>query len=84
VSQELALETVKTLLRTLFDVSEDEVRLGAHLADDLDLDSLDAVELLHGLEDETGVSVEEQELQSLRTVADLVRIVSERASRAAS
>lgn len=83
MSQELALETVKTLLRTLFDVAEDDVRLGARLADDLDLDSLDAVELLHGLEDETGVSVEEQELQSLRTVADLVRIVSERASRAA-
>ena len=79
LASETAFETVRGLLRTLFDVPDDQIQPGAHLMDDLDLDSLDAVELAHSLEDEVGVTLEDEDLGSLRTVRDIVAFVSERA-----
>ena len=40
----------------------------ARFADDLDADSLDLVELVMALEEEFGVSVEEEELEGIETV----------------
>jgi acyl carrier protein len=61
---------------TVLAVDADKVTLEANFADDLDADSLDLVELVMALEDEFDVSIEEEELEGIATVAlavDLVR-----------
>ena len=49
-------------------VEADQVTREARFAEDLDADSLDLVELVMALEEEFGVSVEEEELEGIETV----------------
>ncbi len=77
-SREAAFEKVRRVLRSEFEFSEEEVQLGAHLVDDLDLDSVDAVALMVRLEEETGLALSEEDLGSLATVQSLVDVVASR------
>lgn len=77
-SREEAFEKVRRVLRSEFDFSEEEVQPGAHLVDDLDLDSVDAVALMVRLEEETGLALSEEDLSSLVTVQSLVDVVASR------
>ena len=43
-----------------------------NLVDDLDLDSLDLVELMMKMEDEFGIEIPEEEVEQLKTVKDVV------------
>lgn len=47
----------------------------AHLLRDLDLDSLDTMELTLGLEDHFGIEIPDQDLEGLTTVSDAVGLV---------
>ena len=47
---------------------------GAHF-DDLDLDSIDAIDLAVKLEERVGLDLEEEQLRSLRLVQDVVDLV---------
>ena len=47
----------------------------AHLLRDLDLDSLDTMELTLGLEERFGIEIPDQELEGLETVSDAVGLV---------
>ena len=49
-------------------VDASKVTREASFADDLDADSLDLVELVMALEEEFGVSVEEEELEGVTTI----------------
>jgi acyl carrier protein len=60
---------------TVLAVDADKVTLEASFADDLDADSLDLVELVMALEDEFDVSIEEEELEGITTVAQAVDLV---------
>jgi acyl carrier protein len=60
---------------TVLAVDADKVTLEASFADDLDADSLDLVELVMALEDEFDVSIEEEELEGVTTVAQAVDLV---------
>ncbi len=70
------LSQVQEVLRAEFQLSPDEVRPEAHLVDDLDLDSVDAVALLVRLEEETGLEIGEEEYRSLVTVQSVVDVLS--------
>lgn len=43
--------------------------------EELDVDSLDLVELVQSLEDEYGVRIEDEQLKGVKTVGDAVRLV---------
>jgi acyl carrier protein len=60
---------------TVLAVDADKVTLEANFADDLDADSLDLVELVMALEDEFDVTIEEEELEGVTTVAQAVDLV---------
>ncbi|HEY5886652.1 MAG TPA: acyl carrier protein [Acidimicrobiales bacterium] len=60
---------------TVLAVDADKVTLEANFADDLDADSLDLVELVMALEDEFDVSIDEEELEGVTTVAQAVDLV---------
>lgn len=45
----------------------------ADLAEDLEADSLDAVELNMAIEEALGVSIPDEELKNVKTVGDIVR-----------
>ena len=57
-------------------VDESKVVPEARFAEDLDADSLDLVELVMALEEEFGVSVEEEELEGIETVGAAYELVT--------
>jgi acyl carrier protein len=52
-----------------------QVTKEASFADDLDADSLDLVELIMSLEEEFGVTVEEEELEGITTIGGAYDLV---------
>lgn len=62
-------------LRDAFEVPDDKISLEARLFEDLDLDSIDAVDLVVKLQDYTGKKIRVAEFKSVRTVGDVVERV---------
>ena len=67
---------VKLALVELFEVDGDAVTLDAHLYQDLELDSIDAVDLVVRLQKLTGKKIRPEEFKAVRTVNDLVDAVA--------
>jgi acyl carrier protein len=59
-------------LHDLFDLPTDKLVLDARLSDDLDLDSIDAVDLVVKLQEYTGRKISPSEFKSVRTIGDVV------------
>lgn len=74
-TKEEIFDEVRSILCQEFDFVSEEVLPTSHLADDLDLDSIDAIDLAVKLEERVGLEVEEEELRALRLVQDVVDVV---------
>ncbi|MEM7021149.1 MAG: acyl carrier protein [Pseudomonadota bacterium] len=59
----------------LFEIPPEQITLDAHLRDDLDLDSIDAVDLIVKLQERTRVRIDPEQFKSVRTVGDVVERV---------
>ncbi len=68
-------EQVKNALVESLNIEEDEIKLDSSLNDDLGIDSLDAVELSLDLENEFDIEITDEELSSLKTVEDIVKLI---------
>ncbi|MEQ8326454.1 acyl carrier protein [Parvibaculum sp.] len=76
-------ETLKGFLVELFEIPEEQISLDANLADDLDLDSIDAVDLILKLQEFIGRKVSAEQFRSVRTVRDVIDQVNELLEQAA-
>ena len=74
-TKEEILEKLKGVLEELFEVEPGDVELSSHLYNDLDLDSIDAVDLVIKLKDVTGKMASPEEFKAARTVGDVVNIL---------
>jgi acyl carrier protein len=62
-----------TLLAEFFGMNSlDEVQPESHLADDLGLDSLDAVEMVMAFEEEFDIEIEDAAAEKFETVQDII------------
>ena len=68
-------EKVRDIMVDTLSCDADKVTPGARLAEDLEADSLAAVELSMALEEAFGVTIEDGVLPTLKTVGDLVNYV---------
>ncbi len=68
-------EKVKEIIVNELKVEADKVTLEANLHDDLGADSIDAVEVIMSLEDEFGISIDDDAAQNIKTVQDLVNYI---------
>ena len=68
-------ERIRNCIVRVLSVEEDKVTSEASFSDDLDADSLDLVELVMEIEEEFGVSVEEEELENITTVGAVVEMI---------
>jgi acyl carrier protein len=66
------LSTLRGYLQELFDLPADKITPEARLFEDLDLDSIDAVELVVKLQEYTGKKIAPAEFKMVRTVGDVV------------
>ena len=68
-------EHVKALLVELFEVEPAKITMDAQLNKDLEIDSIDAIDLVLKLKDYTGRKIKPEEFKHVRTVGDVVRTV---------
>ena len=69
------LEKIQEMLSEALNLPLDKVTPDAKIVDDLGADSLDVVELLSQLEDEYGITIPDDEVETLVTVADVAKEV---------
>lgn len=74
--------TIEDILVATFRVPADDVAPEATF-ESLELDSLDLVELVLAVEERTGVRIEDDEVEAIRTVRDAVELVDAKAGAAA-
>lgn len=66
-------ERVRDIIVDTLSCEAEEVTMEASLTDDLGADSLDAVELNIALEEELGISIDDEDRPNMKTVGDIVR-----------
>jgi acyl carrier protein len=66
---------VRQLLVEQFDVPAEDIQPSASLADDLGIDSIDAVDMIVHMREVTGKRLTPEQFRTVRTVQDVVSIV---------
>lgn len=66
------LAKLQTILQETFEIDPQRVQPEANLFADLDLDSIDAVDLAIQLQKLTGKRIQPQDFKEVRTVADVI------------
>ena len=75
-SNEDILIELKAIIHKLFEIEPEDVTLESRFYEDLDLDSIDAVDLIVSLQEETGHKFKPEEFKAVRTVSDVIDIIS--------
>ena len=70
-------EKVKEIIVDSLSCDESQVTMEANLKDDLEADSLDAVEVIMALEDKYDIEIAEEDAENFKTIADIVNYIEE-------
>ncbi|GLQ90273.1 acyl carrier protein [Dyella flagellata] len=75
ISDEDILSRLKDVLREMFEIDPARVTPDTHLFTELELDSIDAVDLAIQVQDMTGMRIKPEDFKTVRTVGDVVAAV---------
>ncbi len=73
----MVFEKVKALIVEQLDVDESAVTMETDFMKDLEADSLDAVEIILGVEEEYGIEIPDEVAENFTKVGDIVKYVEE-------
>ena len=68
-------KTLRDALVELFELDPERVKLESNLYQDLEIDSIDAVDLIDHIKRQTGKKIAAEEFKTVRTVSDVVEAV---------
>jgi acyl carrier protein len=71
----MVFEKVKDLIVEQLDVDPEMVTMDTDFMKDLEADSLDAVEIILGVEDEYGIEIPDEVAENFTNVGDIVRYI---------
>lgn len=71
----MVFEKVKKIIVEELNVAEEKVTMEANLVEDLEADSLDAVEIIVRIEEEFDLQVDDEAAENVKTVGDLVKFI---------
>ena len=74
----MIFDKVKAIILEQFMADEDAITMQTSFVDDLEADSLDLIELVMALEEEFGLSIEDQDVGYIKTVGYVVNYITER------
>ncbi|EFW78121.1 acyl carrier protein [Pseudomonas savastanoi pv. phaseolicola] len=74
-TREDIFEILRAAMVELFELEPERVTLEANLYQDLEIDSIDAVDLIDHIKRKTGKKIAAEEFKSVRTVNDVVEAV---------
>lgn len=71
----MVFEKFVEILADQLDVDKDTITLETKIAEDLNADSLDVVEMLMAIEDEFNIEIPDEEIENFKTVNDVVEYI---------
>ena len=77
-SKEEIFTWVVEILEREFDFDPEGLLLTSRLVDDLDMDSIDAIDMTVRIEEKTHLSLSEDDLKSIETIQDAVDLIHDR------
>jgi len=80
VQEDVVFEKLATIISTKTKVKKEEITLDSDFELDLNLDSLDIVEILMAIEDEFNITISDDDIQKLKTVKDAVEYIRSKIS----
>ncbi len=75
LSQQEILEQLRLWMEELFEIEPNQVQLESNLYSDLDVDSIDAIDLVVKIKELTGKQVQPEDFKNVRTVQDVVTVI---------
>ena len=75
--QEELYGRISEILQDTFGIEPERIRMDARLADDLDIDSIDAVDLIVQLKPLLGGNLRPEAFKTVRTIADVVEALQQ-------
>ncbi len=69
------LKELQAVMQKLFELSPESITLDAKLYEDLDLDSIDAVDLVVHLQKMINKKINPDDFKSVRTVQDVINVI---------
>lgn len=69
-------------LENLFEIDPERIKPEANLFEDLEIDSIDAIDLIDHIKRQTGHKLQAEDFRSVRTVADVIQAVLNKAQQA--
>ena len=64
----MVLDQIKEILKDTMDIDESKITLDAKLKEDLELDSLDSVELIMSAEEEFGIEIPDEDVMNFKHI----------------
>jgi len=77
VTQQEISQMVISMVADRMDVDEEQIADETHFVNDLQADSLDMAELVIDLEEEFGLEISDEQAQSIETVGEAIKFISE-------
>ena len=71
----MVFEKVREILCDQLDLDPDDITLDTNIIDDLGADSLDLVDFVMSLEDEFDKEIPDEDVESIKTVGDIVSYI---------
>lgn len=75
LTQEQILEQLRNWMEELFEIDPETIQMESNLYTDLDIDSIDAVDLVVKIRQATGQQIKPEDFKSVRTIADVVETI---------
>lgn len=72
---DITFENVRDIIVSTLSCDADQVKLETNLYEELDADSLEAVELSMALEEAFGVGIADEDMERIKTVNDIVEYI---------
>ena len=69
------LAQLREWMQELFEIEPEDIQLDSNLYEDLDVDSIDAVDLVIKIKELTGKQVEPDDFKAVRTVQDVITVI---------
>ncbi|MCI5633345.1 acyl carrier protein [Helicobacter sp.] len=75
MQREEIFELLKKLLIELFEVDASKIKLESKIYEDLEIDSIDAIDMIDYIKKQTGYRMEAAHFKEVRTLGDIVEVV---------
>lgn len=68
-------EFLKNVLTDYFEIDANKITMDARLNEDLDVDSIDAIDMMSYIKKETGREIEPAQFKEVKTIRDIIDII---------